>query len=236
MSKLHYVLIILLFHALVPVTSPAQETLTLSYCYDKAIAASPLQKQKLYYESILELNRKSYSALNYPVLGLNAQATYQSDVFSLPFVVPGVDTPIIPQDQYKVAIDFYQNIYNGGVVSNKQVIEDANARINLQGVEISNYKIREVINKLYFSVLILQNQTTLINTTQNDIEAQYKLLNARVAEGAALPGSAKTLQKELLTLDQKRIELDVSMQASLDMLSRWMEEPIGPESNERHLS
>jgi len=228
-NNLRYVGILLLIHGLFPAASQAQEALTLSYCYDKAIASSPLKKQKLYYESILELNRKSHASLNYPVLGLNAQASYQSDVFSLPFALPGFDTPLIPQEQYKVAIDFYQNIYNGGVVKNKQAVEEANARINLQGVEISNYKIREVVNRLYFSALILQKQSALIEATQNDIQAQYNLLQARVEAGAALPGSAKTLRKELLTLDQKRIELNVSIQANLDMLSLWIEEPIGPE-------
>lgn len=230
MNSLNYLLIFLLFHALFPVRSSAQEIVTLSYCYEKAVEASPLQNQKLYYESILELNRKSNASLNYPVLGLNAQATYQSDVFSLPFDVPGVESPIIPKNQYKVAIDFYQNIYNGGIVSNTQAIEEAKAHINYQGVEISNHKIREVINMLYFSVMVLQERTELIKAMQNDIVAQHKLLQARVAEGAVLPGSAKTLQKELLTLDQKRIELEILTQASLDLLSRWMEVPIGPDT------
>ncbi len=205
-----------------------QEELTLRQCIDLAKNTSPIQKEKLYYESLKELSQKSRVAINYPQLMLNGQATYQSDVFSLPFAVPGIESPIIPQEQYKVGVDFYQNIYNGGNSKYNTEIDETQALINAQNVEITLYRINEVINKLYFSILLLQQQISLLQTTNEDLEAQLKLLEARVQQGVALPGTSKMLIKEMLSLEQMTIEVSVQRRTNMKLLSKWLEQPIPP--------
>jgi len=203
-----------------------QKEITLQYCHSRAIEVSPLQKQKLLYTSLNELSDQSSREINLPMLMLNGQATYQSDVFRMPFEVPGIDSPLIPKNQYKVGIDFYQNIYNGGKAKNQQSINGSQDRINQQSIEISLYKVHEVINKLYFSVLLLQEQIQLLISTQEDLAAQKNLVDSKIKSGAALPGSSKSLLKEILSLDQLVIELDIRKNSNKDLLGAWMEEDI----------
>ena len=205
----------------------SQATLSITQAQEMAIERSPLQRQKLYLETSAQLNSKSYRSINYPQLLLNAQASYQSDVFSLPFTVPGIDSPIIPQDQFKVGIDFYQNIYNGGASRAATQIEDSKLQSDLQTLEVSFQQIREVINSLFFGVLKAQEQINLIDNVQKDLNNQKDILQAAVDQGAALPVSVKMLEKEIISMDQKLIELQSSRVALIEMLEKWIEQPLG---------
>jgi len=207
-----------------------KDTLTLRYCHQRAVESSPLLKQKLYYESIAELSSKSHATINYPRFLFAGQATYQTDVFSLPFLIPGLDSPIIPKDQYKLNIDFYQNIYDGGSARIHQQLDNHQLQINTQNVEISIYKIHEVINKLFFSILLFQENMAILNSTYQDLENQLAVLNARIREGSALSGSAKVLKKEMLTIQQVFIQMEQNKISSTEMLSKWIEEPISIET------
>ncbi|NNF21477.1 MAG: TolC family protein, partial [Saprospiraceae bacterium] len=201
-----------------------QEVLTIQQCYAKAIELSPLQKQKLYLESISELNSKSFESINYPRFTLNAQATYQSDVFSLPFSVPGIESPIIPQDQYKIAVDFYQNIFNGGLSKSAMQIEESKAKVETQAIEVTLHQIKEVVNSLYFGILKAQEQINLIENVQKDLISQKTILEASVQEGVVLPYTVKVLEKEIVTLEQQLIEIESTRSMLLEMLGKWMEQ------------
>lgn len=208
----------------------AQNRITLDECQKKASEHSPLQKQKLYLESIEQLNSQSAQAINYPMLQLNAQASYQSDVFSLPFRLPGIDSPIIPQDQYKVAVDFYQNIYNGGVSRSVRKIENAKMEADLQALEVDLYKIREIVNSLYFGILKGQEQIQIIGNTREVLNNQKQIIESGIEAGAALPMSVKLLEKEIVSMDQKLIEIEFARSSLLDMLGLWIETPLDNET------
>jgi outer membrane protein TolC len=208
------------------VGAQSQNTLTLNQCHEIALELSPLQKQKLYLESISELNSKNYQSINYPRLMLNAQASYQSDVFSLPFTVPGIDSPIIPQDQYKVAVDFYQNIFNGGLSKSAMEIEESKIKVEEQAIEVTLHQTREVINSLFFGILKAQEQINLVENVQRDLNNQKDILEASVKEGASLPYMVKVLEKEMVTLEQQLIEIESTRSILLEMLGKWMERSL----------
>jgi len=204
----------------------AQREITLQYCQSKAIEVSPLQKNKLYYKSLSELSDQSSNAINLPQLELNGLATYQSDIFKIPFDIPGIESPLIPKNQYKIGIDIYQNLYNGGRAKSLQVINASNDRINQQTVEISLYNVNEIINQLYFSVLLVQEQIKLLNSTSEDLKAQKDFVDSQIKSGTVLRGSSLVIQKEMLSLDQLVIELEIRKDTNKDLLGAWIEEDI----------
>jgi len=157
---------------------------------------------------------------------LNAQASYQSDVFSLPFSVPGIDSPVIPEDQYKVAVDFYQNIFNGGLSKSAMEIEKSKVKIDQQAIEVSLHQTREVINSLFFGILKAQEQINLVENALRDLNNQKVILEASINEGAALPYTVKVLEKEIVTLEQQLIEIESSRSILLEMLGKWMEQSL----------
>jgi len=78
-------------------TAQVPDTLTLDFCMQRATEIYPLTKQRKLNEEITTLNNKN-SGKNYlPQLDLNAKATYQSDVPTVPVNVPGVT--IVPPDK-----------------------------------------------------------------------------------------------------------------------------------------
>jgi hypothetical protein len=68
-----------------------------------------------------------------PKIDLNAQATYQSDVTSLPISLPNVTVNPPNKDQYRTTVDVNQLIYNGGLI-------DATAKIKKRKPKRCNNK------------------------------------------------------------------------------------------------
>jgi outer membrane protein TolC len=102
-----------------------QTQLTLEVCYEKARINYPLIKQKDYIEKT-----KDYSVSNiwngyFPQITLLAQASYQSDVTEVPMPLPGVVIERLSKDQYKVAVDVTQTIYDGGIISSQAGIQES---------------------------------------------------------------------------------------------------------------
>ena len=91
-----------------------QSTLSLEECYSRAIESHPINGDKVLLENITALKLKNHNTLLYPHFELYAQATYRSDVTSLDISVPNMDIPRPRDDQYKVAMDINQVIYDGG--------------------------------------------------------------------------------------------------------------------------
>src|SRR5689334_993609 len=89
---------------LMPFVSNAQESLSLQDCYNLVNTNYPIAKQVnlLQQKSDIEVNIINKGKL--PKIELNAQATYQNQVPS----VPSQLFPAINKDQYKGTLDFNQ--------------------------------------------------------------------------------------------------------------------------------
>jgi hypothetical protein len=101
-----------LFLLLLPLFSIGQQTLSLEECMLYPIKLSYSQTNWLATtKSVWKLKRliKQNSKID-----LNAQATYQSDVTSLPISLPNVTVNPPNKDQYRATVDVNQLIYNGG--------------------------------------------------------------------------------------------------------------------------
>lgn len=132
-------------------------------CYARAEANYPLVQQ---YELIEKT--KDYSIANankayLPQIGIYGQATYQSDVTTLPFdfseiPIAGLSEIVIPQiskDQYKVYGEIFYSLT--GLITNKNNSDliKANAEIEKQKIEVELYKLRDRINSLFFGILLM---------------------------------------------------------------------------------
>jgi hypothetical protein len=61
----------------------------------------------------ISLEIEAINKAKLPTIDLNAQATYQSDVTSLPISLPNVTVNPPNKDQYRATVDVNQLIYNG---------------------------------------------------------------------------------------------------------------------------
>ena len=107
----------------------AHAQLTLDDCLKKARENYPIIKRYDLIERSKQYNLSNAAKGYLPQLQVNAKATYQSDVVSLPLQLPGITIPSLPKDQYQAVVDLSQVVWDGGMIhSQKQVIQ-ANSEI-----------------------------------------------------------------------------------------------------------
>ena len=204
----------------------SQTQLTLEDCYEKARINYPLIKQKDY------INRtKDYSVSNvwngyFPQITLLAQATYQSDVTEVPMPLPGIVIERLTKDQYKVAVDVTQTIYDGGVMSSQAGIQESINEIEDQKIEIELLKVKERVNQIYMGILLIEAQLNQIDLVIEDLSASISKLEAAYANGTATKPDVDVLKAELLKTEQRKIELSSSRISYINMLGFLINEKL----------
>ena len=201
------------------------QKLTLEYCISKAEEISPLSRQKLHYETLEEFTQTNVSNANLPSFYINGQASYQSDVFSFPNN-PIFESPIIPNEQFKVTLDVNQKIYDGGLTKNKKIAESAKILTDVQSVEVDLYEIKTTISSLYFSALIYQENIKILKNVLEVLRDQQKVIDSQVINGLILKSALTEFKKQILSTEQQILSLSMDQQAMLNMLGKWVDEDI----------
>jgi outer membrane protein TolC len=197
----------------------AQNKITLEECYSKSRDNYPLIKQKEYIAK-----SKDYSISNvwkgyFPQITINGQASYQSDVTSLPISAPGFSIETLTRDQYKAFADVSQVIYDGGMMGSQAEIQESIAGADDQKLEIELLKVKERVNQIYFGILLLEEQRKQIDLVKKDLNESLSKLTAALENGTATKSNVDVLKAELLNNEQRRIELVSSRKAYINMLN-----------------
>ena len=231
-KKLNYIVKVLLYLTLsVGAVQVKSQRLDLYTCYERAEDQSPLKQQENYLNTTRALNKLIDRNGYLPDFLLKATASYQSDVFELPFDPPGAEVPQIPKDQYQLSLNISQNIYDGGVVRSKKLISDADLDIRSQQLEVSLYKIKAVIDELYFAILTKQAEDQLNKELIAELENQLDRVRSAIQNGLLLPSSRLAIQREILIARQSSKGIQLELQALRDVLSDWIDEEISPETH-----
>lgn len=213
------------------VSLQAQQPVGLSDCQQWARDVHPLLKQKELYRQMSELKLDNVQATWFPQLGLNAQATYQSDVTHIGISLPGVTIPTVSKDQYKAYLDLKQTIWDGGVSKARKELESTQELTSQQGVEVELYKVKEQVNKLFFSSFLLQQNLHLLEKKQQTLEARKSQMSSAVANGALLGSELDQVLAELIKVKQQQLELQTSRTSALAALAILTGKEIGDLEN-----
>ena len=203
-----------------------QTQFTLEECYEKARINYPLIKQKDYIAKT-----KDYSVSNiwngyFPQITLLAQASYQSDVTEVPMPLPGIVIQRLSKDQYKVAVDVTQTIYDGGIMGSQAGIQESVNEIDDQKIEIELLKIKERVNQIYLGILLIEAQLIQIEFVKDDLNASISKLEAAYINGTATKSEVNVLKAELLKTEQRKIELNSSRISYINMLGLLINESL----------
>jgi outer membrane protein TolC len=203
-----------------------QTQLTLEECYEKARMNYPLIKQKEYIAKTKEYSVSNIWNGYFPQITLLAQASYQSDVTEVPMPLPGVVIQRLSKDQYKVALDVTQTIYDGGIMGSQAGIQESVNEIDDQKIEIELLKIKERVNQIYLGILLIEAQLNQIDLLINDLNANISKLDAAYANGTATKSDVDVLRAELLKTEQRKIELNSSRISYINMLGLLINESL----------
>ena len=206
------------------------QVLTLDSCIAKAERAYPLtQKYALIEQS------KEYSIANaqkgyLPQINIAGYSTYQSDVLTFPFEMPGSEIEPLRQDIHNIYGEVNQPITDLFTQKNQTEKAEITAEIDRQSLEVDLYALRDRVNQIYFSILLIDAQIYQSLLRKKDIQAGIDRTLVAIENGIALKSSADVLRVELLNADQKIIELESNKKGFVDMLALFLNEPIAEET------
>ncbi|WP_336516929.1 TolC family protein [Pollutibacter soli] len=219
-SKKFAVLIIPIVCCAIPLS--AQEIITLDSVYIWAEKNYPLIKRADLVRQSESYTLANIRTGNYPQLNITGQASYQSDVTQLPHIPnQPILYPVLSKDQYKIAADLYQNIYDGGSIHAQKQIQKANTQVELASIQKDLYLIREKLNQIYFGVLLLNIQHDQIDSLITQLSRTKIRVESAIENGAAFRSDADQVQAEILTQRQRQYEIESASIAYLQMLSAY---------------
>ncbi len=202
------------------------QTLTLEECYTLAKQNYPLIKRQN-----LIAKTKDYTVQNaakgwLPQIQIIGQATYQNDVIQFPIHLPNMTVDPLSKDQYKVFTDIQQNIYDGGIIAHQKKIATLNAEIELQKTEVETDQLEIRINQIYFGILQTEEQLQQVELTKSDLSNGLKKADIQLENGVIFRSNVDILKAQIISLDQKKIELLSVKKSFLQMLSFFIQKNL----------
>lgn len=203
-----------------------QQTLTLDECFDKARNNYPLTKQKDLIEQTKNLTVSNVWHGYLPQINISAQASYQSDVTSLPITFPGLKIDKLSQDQYKVIADVTQTIYDGGLMSSQSGLQESLSKIDEHKLEVELIKLKERVNNIFFSILLVDEQLIQTDLMLSDLNSSIKKLEAAYKNGIISKSELDVIKAEYLKVKQKVFELSSTRSFLLNNLGLLLNEKL----------
>ncbi len=209
---------------LVALTTRAQ---TLEQCQHAAERNYPLIAQHDLIARTTDLTVANIQKGWLPQVTATAQATYQSAVTAWPDEMKGliqqmgVDMKGLARDQYRVGLDVQQTIYDGGAISAQKRVAREQGAVQQAQLDVTLYGVRQRVNEMYFSLLLLQDQLKLNSDLQEQLASSEKKLTSMVKHGTAAQCDLNNVTAERLNVVQQQTTLESQRRVLLSMLSTF---------------
>lgn len=205
----------------------AQSTVTLEQCYAAARANYPQLRHKAILQQTGDLAIASLNTNHrLPTLSVNGQATWQSEVTSLPIELPNIAIPTLSKDQYKLTLDASYPIYDGKLTRLQIEQQRANTATAQQQVEVELYRLNEQVNAFFLNALLTDENIRLTQVLLADLQNRIDKLTASVRFGTVAQTSIDALRAEYLRSQQRFADLTASRRGLRDALALLTALPI----------
>lgn len=201
------------------------EIINLNDCHTDAIANYPSSKDKLLYQQISNMKIENLNANYLPQLSVNGQFSYQSNGIdiSIPMTNPVTHTPMtigIDQklDQYKIALDINQVIYDGHTTKYQKELQETSGEVDVQQVEVDLYKVREQVNNVFFLIINLQENEKLIETSISELLERERTAYSNIINGVQTNADLDMLKAQRISFEQELNEMKINRKSALHIL------------------
>ena len=173
---------------------------------------------------VIESDRKLdifKSQQNYiPSVNLKANVSYQTEVISFPEMVYdllGLDR--LRKDQYSIALELTQRIWDGGQTKAEKAIANTSADARKKELEVELFNLKQNVTNMYFAVLLVDKAIA-----QADIHVQYldkmqKMMQDGFDKGIFSSVDLNELKVSMIEAAQARNELKMRRSTVLSTLS-----------------
>lgn len=211
---------------------PAQR-LTIEQAQQLARENYPLIKK---YDLIAQTEQFTLSNISkgwLPQVTASAQATLQSSVVALPEslekMMSGAGTEVLglKKDQYKIALDVSQMVYDGGSIASGRDVARARSRVDEAATDVGLYALRQRVNDIFFSLLLTEERLSLNNEVQVLLQSSEDRLSSMVKGGVATESDADAVRVERLTSVQQHTQLESQRSALRRVLALYIGREFG---------
>lgn len=174
-----------------------------------------------------------------PQVTLSGQATYQSatptypEAFNTILQANGVGMAGVSKDQYKVAVDVSQHIWDGGKSKADKAIAEAEAEEQRSRVDVSLYDLQSRVDNLYFGILLLDERKAQTEALIEVLASNLARLQTYYKNGVAMQADVDAVEAELLTARQSLGQVESSRASYRRMLEIFIGQPLAADNLER---
>ncbi len=190
---------------------------TIEECQEWAIAQSSANVQKELNEQLLKVKINDASSHFYPTLEINGLISYQSQVPQLPLSIPGIDA--ISRDQYRVGLDLYQVLFDGGKIFYNRRYEKLANETEIYKLNLSINQLKEQVIAIYLNLLIIEKQIIILSNVESTIAEQLAQLRVLLKEGVIYATAVDQMELEELKIEQQKGELEATKESLISSLS-----------------
>ena len=224
------------------------QVLTLDECQRLAAENYPAVSKYELIEQTTELSVQKLNMGYVPQLKFLAQVTYQSDVPTLPEFLTGMpeydayiqskigtgkgsisqaqydrgDYGFADPLQYRLALQLDQVIWDGGTIEAQKRVARAQGEVQKAAADVDMYALRDRVNNLFFGVLLLNEKIELLSDVEALLEANARKLDTLYAGGLVTTADKATLQAELYSVQQQRMQLEYSSRTCKKLLGMFV--------------
>ena len=206
----------------------AGDSLRLDALHAAAEQHDPRVRQLAIRESQSVLRLRTIAAERLPSVGGSAQAQHQSVVTQFPGA-PGFAGPSIPHDTYDANVAVTEPLLDP-TRSARAAVERAQLARARADVETALYGVRQQVNASFFAAASLSARHEAVAATIADLEAQAKVVDARVRHGTALQSEQSAIRAEALRRRQDDAQLLADRDAALRVLADLTGLTLPPEA------
>lgn len=210
----------------------ANEKITIEECYQMARENYPLLKQYNLINLSESYNLRMASHAYIPQFAINGKATYQNEVLKFPFEIPEAfgTIPDFSKDQYQVALEMTQIVWDGGITSSKRKSTKAQAQSSREEFEVDMYALKGRVNNIYLGILLIQEQIDLNNILIEQLKDNADRVKKCIENGVANSSDLDMIDVEIISANQRKVEMQTMQKAYCEMLSIMIAKKLEPSS------
>ena len=171
-----------------------------------------------------------------PQILIAGQATYQNattnypDAFKAMLQANGIDAEGLQKEQYRVAVDISQNIWDGGESKAKRDIASAEAAEQRSQVDVSLNQLQSRVDALYFSILLLDERIAQPEAQIGILDSNLSRMIAYYNNGVAMQSDVDAVEAELLTARQMLAQIESSRASYRKILEIFIGQELSSET------
>jgi outer membrane protein TolC len=197
-----------------------QSVVTLEQGYAAALANDPLSRQRELVQQTGDLNVANLDKnRRLPQVGVNGQATWQSEVTKLPIELPNVPIPQLSKDQYKLTADVSYTLFDGQQTTLQKQVQRAGTAVSLQQVAVEQNRLKDQVNAYFLTSLLTDENTRLTRNRLAELQNRIVKAEAGVKFGTVATMNVDVLHAEVLNAEQQLAQLAATRRGLRDQLA-----------------